>query len=141
MNHLTSSISTGGLAPFVGDTLGSKAFSPTNVVYVHEIIEQALRFSKGFRLDEDTVVLDEIDQAGPGGNFLMANSTISNFRKAYYSSPIFPRWSMEKWQAEGRPPAMDILRKYTLELLATLEAPYDHEELIARGENFIKKMR
>jgi len=33
MNQLTSCIGKVGLAPFVGDTLGSKAFSPVNVVY------------------------------------------------------------------------------------------------------------
>jgi trimethylamine--corrinoid protein Co-methyltransferase len=141
MNHLTSVINKVGLAPFVGDTLASKAFSPTNVVYVHEIIEQALRFAGGFELSEQAAALGDIDQVGPGGNFLTAKSTIRHFRTAYYTRPIFPRYSMEKWKANGRPPAIDLLREHTRQLLAGLQAPEDHDELMARGEAFIKRIR
>jgi len=140
MNHLTSLMSKAGLAPFVGDTLGSKAFSATNVVYVHEIIDQALRFAGGFRLDDESVGLNEIDLAGPGGNFLLAETTRLLFRNAYYASPIFPRWSMEKWQAQDRPPAIDLLRQYTLHLLETLRPPVDYDELMAKGEAYIRHL-
>jgi trimethylamine--corrinoid protein Co-methyltransferase len=140
MNHLTSVLGKVGLAPFVGDTLASKAFSPTNVVYAHEIIAQALRFAGGFELSDEAAVLGEIDQAGPGGNFLTAKSTLRHFRTAYYTSPIFPRYSMEKWQANGRPPAINQLREHTRQLLAELQAPADHDELMRRGEAFIKSI-
>jgi trimethylamine--corrinoid protein Co-methyltransferase len=140
MNHLTSTMNKVGLAPFVGDTLTSKAFSPTNVVYNHEIIEQALRFARGFELSDETAGLGEIDQVGPGGNFLSTKSTRAHFRTAYYTSPIFPRYSMEKWQAAGRPQAIDLLREHTRQLLAGLQAPEDHDELMARGEAFIKRI-
>ena len=138
MNHITTLLAHGGLAPFVGDTLGSKAFSATNVVYVHEIIEQALRLWQGFRLDEASVGLDEIEQAGPGGNFLMSPTTLKRFRQAYYTSPIFPRWSMEKWQKQGSPTVDQTLRSHTLALLADLPVPEDHDELIRKGEWLIK---
>jgi trimethylamine--corrinoid protein Co-methyltransferase len=140
MNHLTAVMDKVGLAPFVGDTLASKAFSPTSVVYVHEIIEQALRFGGGFELSDEAAGLGEIDQVGPGGNFLTARNTVRHFRTAYYTSPIFPRYSMEKWQANGRPPAIDLLREHTRQLLAGLQAPEDYDELMGRGEAFIKRI-
>ena len=139
MNHLTACLSKGGLAPFVGDTLTSKAFSPTNVVYVHEIIEQALRYSQGFTLDEASLGLDEIIQIGPGGSFLSSKLTRQHYRKAYYSSPIFPRWSMEKWETQGRPAAGQVLREYTVDVLATLIPPPDFDILVERGERFIQE--
>lgn len=137
MNHLTACLTKGGLAPFVGDTLTSKAFSPTNVVYVHEIIEQALRYSRGFPLDEANLGLEEILQAGPGGNFLTTKLTRQHYRQAYYSSPIFPRWSMEKWEAQGRPQAQQVLREYTLQQLAGLRPGDNFDELIEKGESWI----
>jgi trimethylamine--corrinoid protein Co-methyltransferase len=140
MNHLTAVLGKVGLAPFVGDTLASKAFSPTNVVYAHEIIAQALRFAGGFELSDEAAGLGEIDQAGPGGNFLTARNTLRHFRTAYYTSPIFPRYSMEKWQANGRPPAIDLLREHTRQLLDGLQAPEDHDELMGRGEAFIQRI-
>jgi len=140
MNHLTYSLMRGGLAPFVGDTLTSKAFSPTNTVYVHEIIDQALRFAQGFQLDDEAACLDEIHAAGPGGNFLLSPSTLRDFRNAYYSSPIFPRWSMEKWLEAGRLEAIKWLRVYTQHLLEDLQAPEDCEDLLAKGEEFIRRI-
>jgi trimethylamine--corrinoid protein Co-methyltransferase len=140
MNHLTACLSKEGLAPFVGDTLGSKAFSPVNMVYVHEIITQALMFSQGFTLDDASAGLEEIDQAGPGGNFISSLSTKKHYRRAYYSSPIFKRWSMEKWQAQGRPAAIEVLRRYTRSLLQELKPAEDYNELMNQGETFIKKI-
>ena len=138
MNHLTACMNKVGLAPFVGDNLGSKVFSPLNVVYVHEVIDQAVRFSDGFAFDDAAVNLHEIDQVGPAGSFLMAKSTLSQYRKAYYPSPIFPRLSLERWQAQGRPQAIDYLREHTRELLGTVRPPQDHDDLLARGEAFIR---
>ncbi len=138
LNTLTGIIGKSGMAPFIGDTLGAKAFSPINIIYAHEIIDQALRFSQGFVLDEATVGLDEINQVGPGGHFLMAKQTMKYYKEAYYTSPIFPRWSMEKWQAEGQPNGLSLLREYTLDLMSHLSAPADHSEMITKGEAFIQ---
>jgi trimethylamine--corrinoid protein Co-methyltransferase len=140
MNHMTFCLTKGGLSPFVGDTLTSKAFSPTNAVYVHEIIRQALDYAKGFELTEASACLDEIQVEGPGGHFLTTPTTLMNYKTAYYTSPIFPRYSMEKWVDEGRPQAMDVLRQYTRHLLSELRAPGDHDELQAKGDAFIKSL-
>ncbi len=138
LNHLVACLSGSSLSPFVGDTLGAKAFSPVTLVYVNEIITQARRFARGFSLDEAAFALDEIDQAGPGGDFLLAPSTLASFRHAYYRSPFLSRWSLEKWQAQGSPSAMSLLRQHTLQLLSTLPVPPDHALLMARGEAFIR---
>lgn len=137
MNHLTTGILRSSLVPFVGDTLGAKAFSPVTVVYIHEIIRQVLNFAEGFSLSQESFCLDEIHQAGPGGDFLTTPSTLADFRQAYYQSRIFPRWSLEKWQAAGSPASQDLLRAYTLDLLQDLPAPADHAELLAKGAPLI----
>ncbi|HJQ15216.1 MAG TPA: hypothetical protein VJ830_10760, partial [Anaerolineales bacterium] len=58
-------------------------------------------------------------------------------RNGYYVSPIFPRWSMEKWIEAGQPSVQKRLREYGVEFLRDLPAPEDHEELIRKGEEFI----
>lgn len=136
-NHLVSCIGKVGLVPFVGDNLGSKAFSPSIVVYANEIIEQVRLFAGGFALDDAAVDLDEMEQIGPGGSFLTSDLTLKLFRRAYHHSRIFPRHSLEKWQARGSPEAGELLRRYTQQLLADLQSPEDHADLMARGESFI----
>jgi trimethylamine--corrinoid protein Co-methyltransferase len=139
MSHLTNLLGKCGLAPFVGGNFGSKAFSPAITVYANEVIGQALSFAEGFELDDAALGMADIQRFGPGGNFLDTELTMSLFRKAYYDSKIFPRWSMERWVERGRPQIVDLLRQHTQELLSTSQPPPDHDELVARGEVFIDR--
>jgi trimethylamine---corrinoid protein Co-methyltransferase len=140
MNTLSFSLLKGGLAPFVGDSLGSKAISPTTIVHVHEIIDQSLRIAEGFQLDDAHAAIEEIAGVGPGGSFLSSPSTLRNFRSGYYVSDIYPRWSMEKWQAEGQPQARQVLRTATRVIMQDLPVPDDYAQLVEKGEQFIKKL-
>ncbi|HLO14766.1 MAG TPA: trimethylamine methyltransferase family protein [Anaerolineales bacterium] len=137
MNTLMFSLTKGGIAPFVGDTLGSKAISPLTFIYCHEIIDQALRFASGFQLDNANVGLDEIHKVGPGKGFVSAPTTLKKYKNGYYVSPIFPRWSMEKWIEAGQPHVQTKLSQYAVEFLRDLPAPEDHEELMRKGQEFI----
>lgn len=139
MNHLTSCLGSVGLAPFVGGNFDSLAFSPAAAVYADHVIRQARRFASGFALDAEAVGMTEIAEVGPGGNFLTADLTLRHFREAAFRSPVFPRLSLEAWQGMGNPRAEDILRKHTIELMATHPAPPDRADLLARGEAFIEK--
>ena len=140
MNTLTFALAKGGLAPFVGDSLTSKAISPTSIVHVHEIIRQALRFADGFQLDEAQAALNEISKVGPGGSFLSSPSTRKNYKTGYYVSEVYPRWTMEKWQEAGQPDARQVLREKTQELLSNLLAPTDYEVLVGKGNEYIKSL-
>lgn len=140
MNTLTFALMRGGLAPFVGDSLGSKTISPTTIVHVHELIEQALTFAGGFQLDEAQAALDEIAKVGPGGSFLSAPSTLKNYKDGYYVSRIYPRWTMERWQAAGQPSVRQVLREKTRALLADLPAPEDYADLLGKGSEFIEAL-
>jgi trimethylamine--corrinoid protein Co-methyltransferase len=138
MNTMALLLSHGHLAPFIGDSLGSKSISPTTIVHVHEIIDQALRLYNGFQLDDVNSVVEEINKVGPGKSFLNQPSTLKNYKTGYYVSRVYPRYSMENWQKAGEPPARQVLRERTQELLASALAPEDHDELMRKGEAFIK---
>ena len=137
LNHITNSLGKTGLVPFVGSSLGSKAFSPASVVHANDIILQARRFTAGFHLNEQTVNIDEMETIGSGGNYLMAKTTRANYRNAYYTSPIFPRLTLEKWQQKGNPTASDLLSKETTRLIQESSPPEDHNHIITQGEKFI----
>ena len=140
-NHLLSCRGSVGLAPFVGDVLGSKAFSPALMVYAGEVIDQVRRFAQGFSLNEIDVGLQEAAAVGPGGSFLTSENTLNRFRSAYYQSGFFQNLSLEAWQAEGRPQAVDRLREHTRRLLNEAKAPDDRSALWERGEAFIHTLQ
>jgi trimethylamine--corrinoid protein Co-methyltransferase len=140
VNHLLACISKAELSPFVGDTLGSMVFSPTTVVYANDVIAQVRRLAQGFCLDDAAVDLEEIRRVGPGGDFLISESTLKLHRDAYFKSAVFPRLSMDRWQTAGHPRAEDKLRAYTCELIDQLAPPENHDDLISRGEAFIRQI-
>jgi len=140
INHATSCIGKVGLAPFVGDNLGSKAFSPTVIVYADEVIAQARRFAEGFAWDETSLALNEIAQVGPGGDFLTSPLTLQRFRQAYHRSDIWPSLTLEEWLERGSPRADERLRQRTRQLLDEVCPPEDHDDLMARGEAFIRAL-
>jgi len=137
MNHLLTALGKIGIAPFVGGVFGSKVFSPAMTVYAHDVIAQALRIAGGFPLTDDALGMTDILGRGPGGSFLDTDLTLTTFRKAYFNSPIFPRLTLEQWQARSCPTSDATLRRYTADLLERAKAPEDHDELIAKGERFI----
>ncbi len=141
MNTLALNLTQSGLAPFIGDSHGSKSISPCTVVHVHEIIDQARRFASGFQLDDSAAALEEIAKVGAGGSFLSSSSTLKNYKTGYYNSRVYPRWTMEKWQAEGEPSAWQVLREKTRAFLDDAPAPDDHDDLLARGTEWIQALK
>jgi trimethylamine--corrinoid protein Co-methyltransferase len=139
MNHLTSCLGPVGLAPFVGGNFDSLAFSPAAAAYADHVIRQARRFAAGFALDGESLALAEIAEIGPGGDFLAADLTLKRFREAAFRSPVFPRLSLEAWQTAGSPRAEDLLRRHTVEMMASHPAPPDHDDLLAGGETWIAR--
>lgn len=140
LSNLMSCLGKVGMVPFIGGTLGSKAFSPTVAVYVHDIIGQALHLAEGFPLDEESIALEDIARVGPGGNYLASKLTRKTFRDATYHSPLFPNLSLERWQSLGHPKAIDHLREQTRHLIDSAAPPDDHDEMIARGEAYLKRL-
>ena len=140
LNHLTADLGNVGLAPFVGGNFDSMVFSPALVVYSDEVIRQARLFKQGLVINDESVAIDEIESIGPGGNFLISDQTVRYCRQFDFNSSIWPQLTLEKWQAQGRPGADQVLRQHTCRLLEDLRAPEDQAQLIARGEKYIHQI-
>ena len=140
MNHLTSCLGKVGISPFVGGSFYSLVFSPAIVVYANAVIQKARIFAQGFSVDDSPDTLQEIKSVGPGGNFLMTESTLKNCRNLPRDDLIWPHFSLNKWQSKGCPKIDDILRDYTVQLMENMPAPEDHDEIIEKGEEFIRNL-
>lgn len=140
MNQVTSVIGRVGLAPFVGSTLNSKAYSPAMTVYGDEVIGAARLFARGFAVDQVSLGAEEsVQQLAQEGHFLTAPSTLASYRSAYYPS-LFPRIGLEKWVELGKPRADSLVRARARELLEQATAPEDHDEILGKGEAFIARL-
>jgi trimethylamine--corrinoid protein Co-methyltransferase len=140
MNQVTSVIGKVGLAPFVGSTLNSKAYSPAMTVYGDEVIGAARLFSRGFEVDEASLGAEEaVEQFAEEGHFLMAPSTLERYKNACYPS-LFPKIGLEKWVELEKPRADALVRERARELLASAPAPDDHDEILRKGEELLSKL-
>lgn len=138
INHFTSCLGKAGMIPFVGGSFDSLVFSPELVVFADDVIHQSRLFAGGFSLDDGAVGFSDISNIGPKGNFLLSDLTAKHFRDSQFSSTIWPFLSLDKWREKGEPSAEKILKDRTIELLNNPANPEDKNEIISKGEKFLK---
>lgn len=139
MNHLTSCLGTVGMAPFVGGNFDSMVFSPRTVVYANDIIRQSRRFQQGLSFEGLEEDLEDIQSTGPGGDFLYSQRTFALCRQLDSGGGLWPNLSLDAWKAKDGPSAEQWLRSQTEALLAETQSPEDRDEVLARGEAYIRE--
>jgi trimethylamine--corrinoid protein Co-methyltransferase len=81
-----------------------------------EIFTAVFRLAEGIRVAPETIALDQIAKAGPGGQFLNQAYTLHNYRREQWQPKLTARLEWEQWQkATGgkdmRQRANDLARK------------------------------
>jgi trimethylamine--corrinoid protein Co-methyltransferase len=84
---------------------------------VNEILGNVKHFMNGMPITEDSMALDLIDSVGPGGNYLMEQHTLDNFRNVRYST-LFERMIRQDWEDAGSKSFEDRLSEHTQEAMA-----------------------
>jgi trimethylamine--corrinoid protein Co-methyltransferase len=75
------------------------------------------------RVDESTLALDAIREAGHGGHFFGTEQTMANYTKAFYE-PLVSDWSnFETWSDNGEQTAFERANKIYRQKLKEYEAP------------------
>lgn len=140
MNHLTSSLGSVGLVPFVGSNFESLAFSPAMAIHSNQVIRQVREFCRGIELGHFTDSFNEIMKAGPGGNFLTSEQTLNEMESFIMPDRIWQGMTVEKWESEGNPAASERLKAYADKLMNRLQPPDDYDQVMEKGEEMIRKL-
>ena len=92
-------------ADFIHDAAGLMEFAITvsleKLVIDNEIIGMAKQAIKGIDVSKKTLCLDEIKEAGPGGNFVTSRSTRRFMRSEHYQPTLSDRQQRSIWLSEG----------------------------------------
>jgi len=91
--------------------------SPEAMVIDNEIVDYALRFAQGIEVNDETLAIDVIDKAGPGGHFLGEKHTLKHFRERWM--PRLDVDSLETWEKEGIKSLGELAHEKVKEILAT----------------------
>ena len=85
----------------------------------NEILGAALHIAKSIEVNRETLAVDVIKEVGPGGNFLVHEHTLRNFRKVNWFPRITNRKKWDDWMEDGgkdmRQRANELARKILAE--------------------------
>jgi trimethylamine--corrinoid protein Co-methyltransferase len=70
------------------------------IVLTDELVNMASNLVKGIEITDETMMLDEIHNVGPGGHFMATDQTLRRFRDFWYPD-LLDRQRREGWLAAG----------------------------------------
>ncbi len=88
-----------------------------------EIIAMTRRIVRGIEVNDDTLMLDLIDQVGPGGEFVSRKETARQCRAEIWTPALLDRLAWPNWQAAGAQAMGDRVRTRLRAILATHQPP------------------
>ena len=100
LSVLMAKLSGANLIHDVGYVESGLTTSFEMIVLTDELVALADNLMKGIEINDETLMLDEIHNIGPGGHFMDTEQTLSRFRDFWYPS-LLDRGRREQWLAEG----------------------------------------
>jgi len=98
------------------------------------------RIKRGYEVNEDTLGLDVIKEAGPGGHFIDKDHTFDHFRTEFYQPQLSNRDDFDSWQASGSPQSVEAAGKKYKKILETYETPDLPTDVNRDLQKYIEKM-
>ncbi len=106
----------------LNQSLGTLAWglygSPEMAVICDEMVKMIKRILAGFDVNEETLAVEAIREAGPGGDFLKSRHTRKFFRQELYFPQLFRRQTVDQWVTSGGKMAHEVAHERVLEILA-----------------------
>jgi len=110
----------------LGISGADQATSLPMLLVQHEVIDYLERMARGFEVTPETLALDVIAEAGPGGSFIAHEHTVRHFRQELWFPHILDRQFFDHWDREGRKETVDRARALLDDILRSHEpAPAD----------------
>lgn len=97
--------------------------SPVQMCLDDEFLGALSRFVHEFDVTEETIGLDAILAAGPGGNYLDAEQTLKFFRDEHWQPGLWSRQMLRPWMADGAKLDADRAREKVLDLARSAHRP------------------
>ena len=86
-------------------------------VICDEMVHMTRRILAGFEVNDETLALDVIREAGYGGNFLKMKHTARWFRSEMFFPSLFRRQTGEEWVRAGSKPIDQVAHEKVLQIL------------------------
>jgi len=118
-----------------------QASSLDMLVLQDELIAYVERALREIAFSDETLALEEIAGAGPGGTFIDRDHTVRHFRRELWFPRLLDRDFYEAWQRAGATSLADRCRQRKEEILATHEPPPVDEDLAGELDRIVAAAR
>jgi len=98
--------------------------SPEMLVTDNEIAGYFLRFGKGIPVDDESLAMEAIQEAGKSGDFLNSPHTLKHFRQVLSRAQLAVRDRRGNWEAKGAASFEESAEQRVREILARKPTQY-----------------
>jgi trimethylamine--corrinoid protein Co-methyltransferase len=95
--------------------------SPVQMILDDEWMGALQRFTHAFEVSDETIGLETILEAGPGGHFLDKPHTVRHFREEHWNPSIWSRQMLRPWMEDGQRIDADLARERALQFQLELQ--------------------
>jgi len=100
-----------------------EVFSPLQMILDNEMLSVLAHFTREFVVDDETIGLETIFEAGPGGQYLDKLHTARHFRAEHWQPELWSRQMLNPWLESGRQLDVDIAREIAVDVQRQGVAP------------------
>ena len=112
-----------------------------SVLLADEIIGMVKYMLKPLAFNDSSVSLDIMDKVGPGGNFLMEEHTLNNFKDKFWFPRFLNRKMFDMWESAGSKNLRESLSEKAKEIFEKENKTFLTGEVSERIKNIVKNHR
>jgi trimethylamine--corrinoid protein Co-methyltransferase len=106
-----------------------EVYSPIQMVLDNEFLSALKHMVAEYEVTPETLGIDTILEAGPGGNYLDKDHTLSHFRGELWQPALWTRQMLRPWLDSGAHLDVDLARDYVLEVQSQPITPFIPDSL------------
>ena len=111
------------------------------LVMTDEIIGMVKRYIQGIEVNKNTLALDLIEKAGPGGNFLADKHTADNFKKELFMPKLIDRNNYSNWEKDGKKSLEVRVNEKVIEILENYKPEQINEKQMEEIGEYLKSIK
>jgi trimethylamine--corrinoid protein Co-methyltransferase len=138
LSVMMAKLSGGNLIHDVGYMESGLTCSYEMIVLTDELIAMTDHLMKGIEINDETLLLDEINQSGPGGHFLDTPTTLTRFRDFWYPS-LLDRNRRQTWLNAGGTTLGQRLNSKVIEIISGHRCPALDPQKKARVQKILSQ--
>jgi trimethylamine---corrinoid protein Co-methyltransferase len=104
--------------------------SPLQMILDNEFLGALRHLARGLQVNEETLGVETILEAGPGGNYMATEHTARHFRDEFWEPSVWSRLMLSGWFEQGRKLDVD----YARDLYHAMQPDLDVAPRISREE-------